>query len=122
MAWPWLLARLASDGEDRLVCLDEDRVRGLGSAGEHFLDLIEGGLGASEDDDVAEGEAGGDDGGLPKSNGIESDELAAIELLWTEAGVVVLEEPGPHVGAGLRKGALILASDLALRVVEDRPG
>jgi hypothetical protein len=94
--WRWDLARLARAGEERVVILE--KLRRWVWEGDRFLSLG-GGLGASEEADVRDGDAGGVGPGLRRSSGIESDELVAMEppcapRKWADLGVVAVEEPG----------------------------
>jgi hypothetical protein len=102
-AWRWALARVARDGEDRVVNLDRAKFRRLVCDGERFPTLsgyfgASGEHGTLEEEDVPEGESGGVGAGLRRSSGIDSVELAAVEPPRTELGVVALGEAGLNDG------------------------
>ncbi len=85
------------------MILDRETFRRLFCDCDRLL-ILAGRLGASEEADVRQGDAGGVGPGLRRSSGIESDELATMELaameppciprLCADLGVVAMEEPG----------------------------
>jgi hypothetical protein len=78
-AWRWALARFASDGEERVVILEREKLRRLLCEGGRFFGMAEGVVGDPVEETVAEGECGGVGPGLRRRSGMESDGLAAIE-------------------------------------------
>jgi hypothetical protein len=114
------LARAASDGDDRVAILDKEKFRKLVCDGVRFLSL-RGYLGASEGEDVRQGEAGGVGPELRRSSGIESDELVVTEPpcsepepLCAEFGVVALKDPGLDVGMLLPFTSVIVVRELGV--------